>query len=449
MQEGIGIRVPEIMLPDIDIDLHKWSVIACDQYTSDSGYWDSVAGLVGDAPSTLHLIYPEAWLDSGDMEKRIRSIASAMRRYMGQGILKALPPGFIYVERKTSEGRLRKGLIAAIDLEMYDYNPGASTLIRATEGTVVDRLPPRIRIRKGAPLEVPHVMVLIDDPGRTVIEPLSEGKAAREKLYDFELMQGGGHIAGYLVDDGPSIEKIFSALKILTDPEHFRRKYDLTENRPVVVFAVGDGNHSLATAKACWEELKAALSPEEQKDHPARYALVELVNVHDEGLAFEPIHRVLFNVDPEAVLDGFRDYLLVAGMDADYEIIGSEAAAAERLAELKQNFKGQLIRFAYLDSHGLFKITNQKSNLEVGTLQPFLDKYLAEHPEARIDYIHGDKETFSLSGKPGNLGFLLPAMEKRELFRTVILDGILPRKTFSMGEANEKRFYLECRKISR
>src|SRR5512140_4037464 len=285
----IGIQIPQVYLPKAGTDLAKWAVVACDQFTSEPEYWAEVQKIIGDAPSTFHLTFPEVYLEKAGKDERIQSIQSTMRKYLDAGILEPRP-GFVYVER-TVGGRTRRGLVIALDLERYDYNKGSSSLIRATEGTIVDRLPPRMKIREGAALELPHILVLIDDPKRTVIEAAQAAKSKLHKLYDVDLMLGSGHLTGYAVDDALQ-EKIIGALRQLADPQDFAAKYDLSGNEPVLLFAMGDGNHSLATAKAVWEKLK----PQVGMNHPARYALVEIENVHDEGLEFEPIHRALFGL---------------------------------------------------------------------------------------------------------------------------------------------------------
>ncbi|HSK88948.1 MAG TPA: DUF1015 domain-containing protein, partial [Anaerolineales bacterium] len=287
--DDIGIQIPQVYLPRPGTDLAKWAVIACDQFTSQPEYWHDVEKIVGEAPSTLNLTFPEVYLEEPDGEKRIQNVQASMRRYMDQGILQP-HEGLIYVER-TVGGKTRKGIILCLDLERYDYTKGSSSLIRATEGTIVDRLPPRIKIREGALLELPHILVLIDDPQHTVIEPLSAVKTQFEKLYDFDLMLESGHLTGYAVNQQME-DKVVEALRGLAKPETVAAKYGISQDQPVLLFAMGDGNHSLATAKAIWEKIK----PQVGMDHPARYALVEVENVHDEGLDFEPIHRVVFGL---------------------------------------------------------------------------------------------------------------------------------------------------------
>lgn len=434
-------------MPAKNIDLTKWSVVACDQYTSQRDYWQHVDAIVGDNPSTLRLIFPEVYLEDPDKDQRISSINQAMQQYLDQNILIPLGPGFIYVDRQTSRTKSRKGLMVAVDLEQYDYNKGSRSLIRATEGTVLDRLPPRIKIRENAPIELPHIMVLIDDPNKTVIEPIAQTACQLEVLYDFNLMMDGMHIKGYKVQDTELIEGIYAALAKLADLETQKAKYDAKSAENPLLFAVGDGNHSLATAKACWEKIKLDLTPEEASDHPARFALVELVNVHDEGLTFEPIHRVVFNVEPENLLSRLVEFY--GSSNVSILKFASFDEAAEHAETLQKNKDCHAIPYTAEDQYGAVIVQSPSNQLEVGTLQAFLDEYISARPSVKIDYIHGKDVVTSLGSQPGNMGFYLPPMNKQDLFRTVALDGVLPRKTFSMGEAEEKRFYLECRKIRR
>lgn len=411
-------RPADILIPQ-NIDMTKWSVVACDQYTSEPEYWKKAEEIVGDAPSALRVVFPEIYLDEG--EERIERINAKMEEYLKKGIFAKYPDSMIYVERRMANGSVRRGIVGAVDLEDYEYTPGAGSPVRATEGTVLERIPPRVKIRENAPIELPHVMLLIDDRNKEVIEKID--KSALEKVYDFDLMMDGGHLAGYLLNQAEQT-RISDALDRLASKDDFEKRYDARGKNPLV-FAVGDGNHSLATAKTCWENLKKELPEEEWHSHPARFALVELVNLYDSSLEFEAIHRVVFGVDPQHVVDCFLRY---------YEG-----------ASLTDN-GGQLIRYIYRDGAGYLYVKDAPSQLAVGTLQKFLDEYI-EKVEGRIDYIHGEDVTEKLSGEEGNIGFLLPAMEKDELFRTVIHDGVLPRKTFSMGEAKEKRFYLEAKEI--
>ncbi|NCB30224.1 MAG: DUF1015 domain-containing protein, partial [Clostridia bacterium] len=292
-ENPIGVKVPELLLPSAKVNMSKWAVVACDQYTSQPAYWNETERIAADAPSALRIMLPEIYLDKPDEAARIESINAHMKEYMEQGVLESKGEGFAYV-RRTVDGRTRQGLIVALDLENYDYTKGSTTLIRATEGTIVERIPPRLRIRKDAPLEMPHILVLIDDPEKTVIEPIGKQLDKTQKLYDFDLMQKGGHIEGYLVHEPAQIHAVLSALEALVEPEAYAKKYGT--DQPPLLFAMGDGNHSFATAKANWERIKTEQGLTAQDMHPARYALVELENVHDTGIIFEPIHRVLFNV---------------------------------------------------------------------------------------------------------------------------------------------------------
>ncbi len=401
-----GIRPTDIYLPAPTVDMEKWAVVACDQFTSQPKYWHEVEALVGEAPSTLRLIQPEAFLEQGDHTEQVNA---TMHRYLDDGTLcRAVRDGFIVVERATPAGK-RLGLMAALDLERYDFTTG-TLLTRATEGTVADRLPPRVKIRQNAPLELPHVLVLIDDPDRTVIEPLFAKKKGEVPLYDVELMQDGGHLRGWAVEDEASKEALETAFN------------GLYEKADGFLYAVGDGNHSLATAKLCWENLKATLSPEEAENHPARYALVELENLHDEAILFEPIHRVVFHVDAADLINGFKTYVEKQGMTL---IDGDE--------------------IVFVD-HAGYALGNANGMLPIAVLQNYLDEYLQTH-NATIDYIHGEQTVRDLCAVPDSLGILLQGIPKDGFFEGIRVGGHFPRKTFSMGEANEKRYYMEARKI--
>ncbi len=431
----IGIQIPDILLPKAGIDLQKWAVIACDQFTSEPEYWQQVAELVGDSPSTLHMILPEVYLGTEEETRRIHSTQQTMQQYLSENLFE-IQEGFILVER-TAGGKTRHGLMLALDLEQYDFNKGSQSLIRATEGTILERLPPRIRIRQGAPLELPHIIVLIDDPQGIVIEPLVEKKHQLKKLYDFELMLGSGHLTGYLVNDLALEKQVVLGFEQLANPQHFAGKYNLSSAQNVLLFAVGDGNHSLATAKSIWEQIKAQVGME----HPARYALVEIENVHDRGLEFEPIHRVLFNIKSDL------QAALKAHFGDRYRFVRCNSVA--EMSEKVEQAAGSEHVFGIITSQGagIAYVSHPATNLPVGTLQSFLDEWLKRGGAEKIDYVHGEKTTVRLGSQPGNAGFYLPAMPKSDLFKTVVLDGALPRKTFSMGEAKEKRFYMECRKI--
>ena len=396
----------DILLPKGGYE--KWSVIACDQFTSRVDYWEDVKKIAGDAPSVINLIYPEVYLGKTDAQETVKSINAKMLEYIGSGVFEEYKDSFIYVERIQSDGRLRAGIVGAVDLEKYDYNEGSTSEIRATEKTVLERIPPRVQIRKDASLELPHILMLIDDAEKTVIEPLAELKedGKMQKLYDFTLMLGGGSIKGYLVPKEYN-EKIVAAVEALGN------------KNGGIALAVGDGNHSLATAKACY-----ALNPNET----TRYALTELVNLHSPALEFEPIYRTAENVDAENVYAEFIAFLNKNG------------------AKLSENGK-QKITFVAGESEKTVKIDNPPHVLAVGTVQLFLDEYIKTHAEAEIDYIHGEDEVVSIAKKPNACGFIYDCLTKAELFPAVAKEGVLPRKTFSMGHARDKRYYTEARKI--
>ena len=426
MKTNFPFQSANILLPQ-NCDLSLWSVVACDQYTSQPEYWQRVEERVGRAPSALRLILPESCLEGPNVETDIMEINTTMTRYLRESRFKEYPHSLFYVERTLDCGKTRRGLIGMVDLEQYDYEPGSGAPIRATEGTVLSRIPPRVAVRKNAPVELPHVMLLADDPGKTVIEPLGERTNEMEMVYDFELMEHGGHIKGWKLGEQEQAQ-VFAALEALADPYAFQTRYHLKEQLPVLLFAVGDGNHSLATAKECYERAKK-LTPTEQWDKlPSRYALCELVNLHDESLEFEPIHRVVFGVKPEDLLDALLAYYPGA---------------------IQGRGEGHVLSYvASRWSRGEVTVTSPRQQLPVGTLQVFLDEYCAAHPGSRIDYIHGADVAQRLAQEREDaIAFLLPSMGKEELFPTVIHDGVLPRKTFSMGEAHDKRFYLEARKI--
>ena len=418
--DGLAFRPADILLPR-DCDYDKWSVVACDQYTSQPDYWQRVENFVGSAPSTLRLILPEGCLEGPNVETDIMDVNNTMTRYLRENRFKAFPQSMIYVERRLDNLKVRRGLVGMVDLEQYDYEPGSATAVRATEGTVMSRIPPRVAVRKNAPLELPHVMLLADDPMKTVIEPLTARKEYMELVYDFDLMERGGHITGWRLDE-ESLAQVAAALAALADPTAFRAKHG---DEPVMAFAVGDGNHSLATAKECYERQKRLVPREQWDSLPARFALCELVNLHDPALEFEAIHRVLFGVEPEEVVKA-----LLAAFPGAFRGEG----------------EGHVLRYLHAGESGAVTVPKPTAHLEVGTLQPFLDQYVKEH-RARIDYIHGADVARALAARPGNLVFLLPAMGKEQLFPSVIHDGALPRKTFSVGRAHDKRFYLEARKI--
>ena len=430
-----GFRLPRLCLPRPGIDLAKWAVVACDQYTSEPEYWQQVAQAVGDAPSTLHLIYPEVYLEHGDNAQRIGRIQATMRQYLADGLLRD-HDGAVYVERSVG-GRVRRGLMMELDLEHYDFSPRSTSLIRPTEGTIVARLAPRMAVRSGAELELPHILVLIDDPQDTVLRPLAAARDTLVPLYDTPLMQGGGRVAGWAVD-GLHGASAVQALQALADPAAFAARMGVPADTPVMLFAMGDGNHSLATAKAIWDEVKACVG----MDHPSRWALVEIENIHDPALVFEPIHRVLFDTSAD-----FRHALTEAlGQRVSFTEAASADAMRQMLHALPATQQG-----AGLIGPGasccVMAIAEAPSTLAVGTLQPVIDAFMERGGAGQLDYVHGDDVVERLGQREGNVGIHLPALGKSDLLRMVVREGPLPRKTFSMGEAHEKRFYVEARRI--
>ena len=415
-------RTADILLPVFANDaeaMRRWSCVACDQYTSEPEYWNAVEAVVGDAPSTLRITLPELYLS--DAEAHIPKINAVMKDY-SKDVFVEHKNSMIYLERTQKNGKVRRGLIGAVDLECYDYNKGAKSLIRATEGTVLDRIPPRVKIREGASVELPHIMILIDDPERTVIEPIAKLALSLETAYDFDLMQNSGHSLGKFLPCS-EIDRVNAALEAICNASAAKEGCDAP-----LVYAMGDGNHSLASAKAFWEKIKPSLSENERENHPARYALCEIVNIHDESLDFEPIYRVVFGVDPKQLLSELDSYL-----------------KALPKSDIEQQ------KFTYVSAGGSGEITADAptSLLPVGTLQTFLDDYVKKHDGAEVDYIHGIESTKKLAAADNAIGFIFDGMGKSELFPTVIRDGALPRKTFSMGEADDKRFYLEARRITK
>ena len=435
MSSHPAFRLPRTCLPHADIDLKKWAVVACDQYTSEPGYWREVEREVGDAPSTLHLIFPESNLGAADAPERIRQIQQAMQRYLGAGLFRE-HDGAIYVER-TVHGRTRRGLMLELDLEHYDFSAGSTSLIRPTEGTIVARLAPRIEVRRGAELELPHILVLIDDPGCTVIEPIGAGREALDKLYETELMQGGGRVAGYAVNAARG-ERAVQAVNALADPQAFAARYGVPAGTAVMLFAVGDGNHSLATAKSIWDSARGSVG----MNHPSRFALVEVENIHDPALHFAPIHRLLFGVTADvrqALANAFNGR-------ASCVDVPSAAAMCERVKAAH----GPRHAFGLVGPGArcsVVEISEPETSLAVGTVQTFVDSLIEQGGATHVDYVHSDEVLEQLAMKDGCVGFHLGTVSKGDLLRRVVHEGPLPRKTFSMGEAHEKRFYVEARRI--
>ena len=417
----IPLKRANILLPKKEIDMTKWSVVACDQYTSEPEYWNKVESIVGDSPSTLRLTLPEIYLEESDVEERIAKINSTMDEYIKNNLFDEYEDTMIYLERTQKDGRVREGIIAMVDLEDYNFEVGSESLIRATEKTVIERIPPRLKVRENALLELPHIMILIDDDKKEIIENLKNEVSDNDLLYDFDLMENGGHIRGFKLNDN-SIKGIEDKLEGLADKSLFEKKYNVN-NKGVLLFAMGDGNHSLATAKTNYENLKKTMSEEEYLNHPSRYALVELVNLHSDALEFEPIHRVIFDTDVDRLIKALYEYY-----------------------DINEDGDGQYFELVTKDIDKKLYISNPKSNISVGSIQIFLDEYLKNN-QGKIDYIHGDETTRNMGRQDNNIAILFDVMKKEELFKTVILDGALPRKTFSMGHSYDKRYYLEARKI--
>jgi hypothetical protein len=430
-----GFRLPRVCLPRPGIDLKKWAVVACDQYTSEPEYWHEVEREVGNAPSSLHLIFPEIYLGSPDAPARIERIQQTMRRYLAEGVFRERE-GALYVER-TIGHRVRRGLMLELDLEHYDFRGGSASLIRPTEGTIIARLAPRIEVRAGAGLELPHILVLIDDPQHSVIEPIGAVRESLKRLYDTELMLGGGRIAGYAVDEAAS-DRAVQALHALASAQAFAARYGVPIDTPVMLFAVGDGNHSLATAKSIWDGAKRSVG----MSHPSRYALVEVVNIHDAALEFSPIHRLLFGVGADvrqALAESFGSRLSCT--DVRSAAAMREHVHAAHHSRHAAGLIGPGARFSVIE------VADPQSTLAVGTFQPFIDRFIERGGATHIDYVHGDDVLERLAMNDGNVGIHLAAVSKSSLLRMVVREGPLPRKTFSIGEAHEKRFYIEARRI--
>lgn len=396
----------DILLPG-KISMKKWACVACDQFSSQPEYWDRVAEFVRDAPSTYHMIFPEALLRRGNQEERLHSIYRTMDRYLENDLFRTFRRSFIYIERTMLDGTVRRGLVGQVDLEEYDFAPGSGAKIRATEGTVQERIPPRMKLLEGAALEFPHVLLLCDDKEDAILH--TAAAAEGEKVYDFDLMEHGGHITGWVIS-GLGVSLVNAAVTA-----YIAGQAAAQDSETPMAFAVGDGNHSLASAKACWERLKPTLSFEEQQEHPARFALVELENIHDPAITFAPIHRVLKDIDVPA----FRAALHTICVP-----------------------KGYPIRLVTAEGEETLHLNREEAPLAVAILQPFLDAYVQTHG-GTMDYIHGDAVVRELAKAPGTVGLILPGMEKSALFPGVLHGGVLPRKTFSMGQAQEKRYYLE------
>ena len=424
--KDIGFSPADILLPREDIDMERWAVVACDQYTSEKEYWSDADRIVGDAPSTLRMILPECYLEESGKEERIKAIEDKMKEYLDSGVFRLFPDSYILVKRDTESGT-RYGLVGKLDLEKYDYSASSVSLIRATEGTILSRIPPRKEIRKNALLELPHIMVLISDSRKSVIEPLRDKRESLKNVYDSPLMLGGGHVTGYLVDSEEDKKAINDALSAL---------YDSLDPANPLLFAMGDGNHSLASAKSCWEDIKQRLSAKERENHPARYALVEIENIFDPGLEFEPIHRAFFSTKKSV----FDDVL-------SHHAQRIEKTEAKSIEEGIKTINRKKQSFLLLDgtSAYIYTLDGTEKEMPAWTLQSVIDEIL-KSGKGEVDYIHGVDSVKKLA-ENGALGIILPDISKTTFFSSILSDKAFPRKTFSIGHANEKRYYIEARKI--
>ncbi|MBR5646438.1 MAG: DUF1015 domain-containing protein [Treponema sp.] len=432
----LGLQIPQILLPK-NLDIKTWSVIACDQYTQDEDYWKKAEQTAGNNPSTLRLILPEVYLNSPDKNERIQKIRATMNDYLNNGVFNKAENCFVAIERKTAFGRTRKGLLAQIDLDTYEWKPFSKANIRATEATIVERIPPRMEIRKGAPLELPHIMLLVNDREHKLVEGTLSLVKNKEPLYSGELMNNGGSIKGWKVSSKEEIEYVRGELNQIAEK-------NTASDGSIFLFAVGDGNHSLATAKAVWEEHKRKLladgaTEDEIRNSRVKYALVEIVNLYDEGLTFEPIHRVIFNTDSRMLIKTLAEKL------------GGKITGLSDKKELEMSVKKSSADFGFTfmedNQQKYVLLTTDIKELAVARLQPEIDSYLKTQDKAEIDYIHGSDEVLKLGERINATGILLPPIAKDSFFETINGRGPLPRKSFSMGEADEKRFYLECRKL--
>lgn len=437
--ETIGAAIPEILLPEKGMDIKKWAMIACDQFTQDESYWAEAKKVAGESPSALQIIFPEIFLEREDKAERIKAIHEAMKSFLQNGVFEKPRKGFIYIERSTPHHACRRGLVLAVDLEAYDWDPAKKNLIRATEGTIVERLPPRMDIRRAAPIESPHVILLMDNDDDSILKNLGEKAKQNAPVYDSDLMMNSGHVSGWFIDDEESFQLLAEQLENLAQTAN--KRYN-TDDKTPFLFAVGDGNHSLATAKSIWEEYKQAHQDDPGlMNHPCRYALAELENLYDPGITFEPIHRMLFNTTIEDVTGALMDLEGFQFRKID---------TWKELADLVAAENAPRTRYGLFDGKTALLVETTAPGISTYPLQPLLDTFVKYNKEIGIDYIHGEEaiSSLALSDKDGKtIGILLPPVKKEDLFFTVAQGGPLPRKSFSMGEACEKRFYLECRKI--
>lgn len=437
--QKLGLRLPEILLPKTDIDLKKWSVVACDQYTSDQEYWTAVENNVGNSPSTLRLTLPEIYLENPLVQVKIESIHSSMNDYLAKGLLQNQGECIMYVERTTAASGLRQGLVLAVDLERYSYAADSKSLIRATEGTIVDRIPPRLQVRRQASLELPHIMILINDPQKKVVESLSARNTTFVPVYDLDLMAHGGHVRGFKIEKPEDVQVILSDLEELLLQTIKEQKTETP-----LFFAMGDGNHSLATAKALWEEIKQKHQEkfgnlDGLSEHPARFALAEIVNIHSPGLRFEPIHRAIFTTKQAEMTEFLKTFPGIASMS----VISEKEAQAWLGGSAGQNSTVYFNGVEYL----LITFSDTDGKIPPGLVDSIHSAFKSVDPQARVDFIHGWNDNKKLVAN-GAVCFFLPVIARERLFSQVQAYGPLPRKAFSMGDAEEKRYYMESRQIT-
>lgn len=420
MSSNTPFRKADFLIPG-DVDLSKWSVIACDQHTSDQPYWDRVRESVGDTPSTLNLIIPESELDESTLDERASEIRKKYNEYLNRDNLTEYKDSYIYVERRLNSGKIRCGILGVVDLEEYEAARYAETLIRPSEQTVFERVPPRVKIREGCAGETSHLVMFIDDEKKEVIEPLATKKQGYQKIYDFDLQENGGHLTGWLIskEDAEEIDRKLSAM---ADKDYVSRKYGTDSEAAPLLMLVGDGNHSLCAAKDAYDKLKSKLR-DEALNHPSRYYMAELENLHSDAFEFEPIYRVVTDVNTEQFLDELKK-------------------------ETSESGNGQKVTYYYAGGKGEAVFEDPSFNITVGTLQRFIDNYIEDFGEGKCDYIHGEEELKALCEKEGTVGFVFDGIGKDGLFKSVIEGGTLPRKTFSIGTAEDKRYYLEMRRIN-
>ena len=439
--DNIALGVPKILLPKPKIDPSKWAVIACDQYVHDRSYWEEVKNIVGDTPSTLDLIYPEVYLPDEGHQDRINQVHNNMKQFVTKDIFRDEIEGFLLVDRLLPSGKSRKGLVVTLDMERYDSRSQSKTLIRTTEGTYPKNLEARFEVRGDATLESPHILVLIDDPNKEIIEPLFDD--GHPTIVDFELMMNGGRLKYHLIDQKEDIEKIAQKLAARIEPDYIKNKYGV-ENE-TLLYAMGDGNHSFAAAQRAWETIKATLPEDQHTTHPARYAMVEIINLHDDSIDIEPIHRIITEIDPQATLNTMVELLNATGANARIEAVDSPDAQHQHLASLADGTHGLPYRAG--GDLGILIIDNPSQRTIPETMEAVLDLFTQANTNAEVGFIHGEDVIDDLGDKPNALGFYMPPISKDSVFESIVRYGAYPRKSISIGHADEKRYYMECRNL--